>query len=437
MVTKSDWLFEGVFPTTDRRVRHHFEDMLRRKCDRLVDNSALDYGRHVLNFSLASTPPSAAAKNLALVAAGWFRIAGGSGLNCSKATWHRPLLDLKGSYCRLSEKQTKELAVSLDLAWQEHEQTIRDAIEEAWVPTIKQGEAIRDEDVVVDEEEVAEQDGGDNGHDKREEAVHLDEPADTIGRVVMEGIEPKKIKSHEHDDWAKYSRLLKERKKITKSGDPRPSLTCRWCGVRPFDVDCYEAKTTEQFFEYRSVPATCKACKYLEELGWRFNFTVKILSEKKRKSQNRKGISSIKAISPDGKSVESVKEFLRISTLVVSKEFSKNHALNTPSTPVGRIDQGRSPKPSSKVAPVTSSAVDETKQKGEDNNQEGDAPMVSHKMRPKTTIMKPVLPTFNYLLQLERGLATVLTSDDLHYWNAYYGSNSTVALCTLRPLATG
>ena len=423
MVTKSEWRFEGVLPTTDRQIRHHFEALLRRKCDRLIDHSALDYGRHVLNFALATAPPSAAAKNLALVAAGWFRIAGGSGLDCSKATWHRPSLDLKGSYCRLSEKKVKEHAVSLDLAWLEHEKTIRDAIEEAWIPTIEQGEEAVGDDEVVD------------GADDAGGALHLDEVADANGRVVMEGVEPKKLKSDERDDWVKYSKSLNERKKIVISGDPRPILTCRWCGVRPYDIECYEEKTTEQYLEYRCVPATCKACKYLEELGWRFNLTIKIFSEEKRKAQNRKEKIKVKVISPDGKTVESVKEFLRISTSVVSKEFHKNDAFSTPLSPAGGIDQGRSTKPSSKVALATSSAGNEGNKKGEDD--ERDIPDVSHEIRPKPMIMKPALPAFDYLLQLERGLVNVLASDDLHHWNAYYGTNSTVALCALRPLARG
>ena len=423
MVTKSEWRFEGVLPTTDRQIRHHFEALLRRKCDRLIDHSALDYGRHVLNFALATAPPSAAAKNLALVAAGWFRIAGGSGLDCSKATWHRPSLDLKGSYCRLSEKKVKEHAVSLDLAWLEHEKTIRDAIEEAWIPTIEQGEEAVGDDEVVD------------GADDAGGALHLDEVADANGRVVMEGVEPKKLKSDERDDWVKYSKSLNERKKIVISGDPRPILTCRWCGVRPYDIECYEEKTTEQYLEYRCVPATCKACKYLEELGWRFNLTIKIFSEEKRKAQNRKEKIKVKVISPDGKTVESVKEFLRISTSVVSKEFHKNDAFSTPLSPAGGIDQGRSTKPNSKVALATSSGGNEVNKKGEDD--ERDIPDVSHEIRPKPMIMKPALPAFDYLLQLERGLVNVLASDDLHHWNAYYGTNSTVALCALRPLARG
>ena len=436
MVTKSEWRFEGVLPTTDRQIRNHFEEMQRRQCDRLIDHSALDYGRHVLNFALATAPPSAAAKNISLVAAGWFRIADGSGLDCSKATWHRPSLDLKGSYCRLSEKKMKEHAVSLDIAWQEHEQTIRDAIEEAWIPTIEQEEV---EEAVGDDEVV---DGGDDagvqdsdGHVKQGEAVHLDEIADENGRVVMEGAEPKKLKSDERDDRAKYSKSLNERKKVVISGDPRPCHTCRWCGVRPYDIECYEEKTTEQYFEYRCVPATCKACKYLEELGWRFNLTINIFSEEKRKAQNRKEKIKVKVVSPDGKTVGSVKEFLRISTSVVSKEFHKNDALSIPLSPAGGIDQGRSTKPSSKVAPASSSGAKEGKQKGEDD--ERDTPEVSHETRPKPMIMKPALPAFDYLLQMERGLVTVLASDDLHYWNAYHGTNSTVALCVLRPLARG
>ena len=414
MVTKSEWRFEGVLPTTDRQIRHHFEEMMRRKCDQLTDHSALDYGRHVLNFALATAPPSAAAKNLALVAAGWFRIAGGSGLDCSKATWHRPSLDLKDSYCRQSEKKVREHAVSLDLAWLEHEKTIRDAIEEAWIPTIEQGE-----------EAVGNGEGG---------AVHLDEVADANGRVVMEGAEPKKLKSDERDDSVTYSKSLNERKKIVISGDPRPILTCRWCGVRPYDIECYEEKTTEQHFEYRCVPATCKACKYLEELGWKFNIFIKIYSEEKRKAQNRKEKIKVKVISPDGKTAESVKEFLRISTSAVSKEFHKNDAFGTPLSPAGG-DQGRSTKPNSKVALATSSGGNEVNKKGEDD--ERDIPEVLHERRPKPMIMKPALPAFDYLLQLERGLVTVLAADDLHYWNAYYGTNSTVALCALRPLARG
>ena len=435
MVTKSEWRFEGVFPTTDRQIRHHFEALLRRKCDRLTDHSALDYGRHVLNFALATAPPSATAKNLALVAAGWFRIAGGSGLDCSKAIWHRPSLDLKGSYCKLSEKRVREHAVSLDLAWLEHEKTIRDAIEDAWIPNIEQGEAVGDDGVVDGGDDAGAQDS--DGRVKQGEAMHLDEAADANGRVVMEGVEPKKLKSDERDDWVKYSKSLNERKKVVTSGDPRPILTCRWCGVRPYDIECYEEKTTEQHFEYRCVPATCKACKYLEELGWRFNLTIKIFSEEKRKAQNRKEKIKVKVISPDGKTVESVKEFLRISTSVVSKESHKNDAFSTPLSPAGGIDQGRSTKPSWKVALATSSGANanEGKQKGEDD--ERDIPEVSHERRPKPMIMKPALPAFDYLLQLERGLVTVLASDDLHYWNAYYGTNSTVALCALRPLARG
>ena len=207
--------------------------------------------------------------------------------------------------------------------------------------------------------------------------------------------------------------------------------------MRPYDIECYEEKTTERYFEYRCVPATCKACNYLEELGWRFNLTIKMFSEEKRKAQNRKHKMKFKFFSPDGKTVESVKEFLRISTSVVSKEFHNNDALSTPLSPAGGIDQGRSTEPSSKVALATNSGANanEGKQKGEDD--ERDIPDVSHEIRPKPMIMKPALPAFDYLLQLERGLVNILASDDLHHWNAYYGTNSTVALCALRPLARG
>ena len=100
----------------------------------------------------------------------------------------------------------------------------------------------------------------------------------------------------------------------------------------------------------------------------------------------------------------------------MSKEFHKNDALSIPLSPAGGIDQGRSTKPSSKVALASSSGAKEGKQKGEDD--ERDTPEVSHETRPKPMIMKPALPAFDYLLQMERGLVTVLASDDLHYWNA-------------------
>ena len=346
MVTKSEWLFEGAFPKTDRQVRHHFEEMTRRKCDRLADQSAVNYGRHVLNFALASAPPSAQAKNLALVAAGWYRIAGGSGLDCSKASWHPPSLDFKASYCRYSEGQTKELAVTLDVAWKEHENQIRDAIEEAWVPTIEQAETVDNEEMIakdIDDEEIdVKQKQGDE-HEK--EAVTHKALADTnVKRVVTVGIAPKILESDERTDWAKYGRAMKERKKIVEDGDPRPSLTCRWCGARPFDLDCYESKSFDQIWEYREVPATCKACKYLEELGWKMNWIVKMYCPSKRRTQNRKGQGVVKALPPDGRHIESVKEFLRVSTSIFSKEFSKNHALNTPSTlDADEIDQENIP----------------------------------------------------------------------------------------------
>ena len=449
MVTKSEWLFEGAPPKTDRQVRHHFEEMIRRTCERLADHSALHYGRHVLNFALASAPPSAQAKNLALVAAGWYRIVAGSGLNHSKATWHRPLLDLKSSYCRYSEAQTNELAVTLDIAWAEHEKTLRDAIEEAWVPTMEHGEIIDDGEMMVevidDEEMVTTQEGGD---EHEEDAVNKRVLADTdVVKEVSVGIVPKKLEtSNELADWAHFKKALNDRRKIVQDGDPRPSLTCRWCGVRPFDPDCYNSKATDQIFEYHDVPATCKACKYLEELGWKFNITVKVFSpsSRKRKALNRKCQGLIKAVPPVGRKIESVKEFLRISTAIVSEEFSKNHALNTPSTPVSdKIDKGKGSKRGPDVVSTTG-ATNESKQKGEDkgaeeNNTSGDdeAPEAPRRLRPTTKIMKPSLPTFEHLLNFERGLVTVLESDDLHVWNAYYGTNSTVALCTLRFLATG
>ena len=447
MVTKSEWLFEGAFPITDREVRIHFEEMIRRKCDRLADHSAVNYARHVLNFALASAPPSAQAKNLALVAAGWYRIAGGSGLDCSKAAWHPPLLDFNDSYCRYSEAQTKKLAVTLDAAWEEHEKTIRDAIEEAWVPTTEQTESadnekmkvesIEDEDVVAKEKE---------GEEDENEAVTHKALTDTDAKKeVTVGIAPKKLESDERADWAKYGRLMKERKRMVQDGDPRPSLTCRWCGARPFDLDCYESKSFDQIWEYREVPATCKACKYLEEIGWKMNFAVKVYCPSKRRNQNRKGQGVIKVIPPDGRQIESVKEFLRVSTSIVSEEFSKNHALNTPSTlAADTIGKEKNTKRSSKVVPSTpASAVDEPKEKSEDkgieeiDNGGGEAPTPSRRLRPTTKFIKPALPTFDYLLTLERGLVTVLELDYLHVWNAYYGTNSTVALCTLRSLATG
>lgn len=445
MVTKSEWLFEGAFPKTDRQVRHHFEEMTRRRCDRLADHSAVNYARHILNFALASAPPSAQAKNLALVAAGWYRIAGGSELDCSKATWHPPLLDFKASYCRYSEAQTKELAVTLDVAWKEHENQIRESIEEAWVPSVQEAETIDIEEdkatVQVDDEEVAtKQEDGDN---QEGETVSYRAPvAMAVEREVTTGIEPKKMESNELADWNQYRKFLNERKEVVQDGDPRPSLTCRWCGARPFDLDCYESKAMDQIFEYRDVPATCKACKYLEELGWKLNIIVKVFSptSSKRKAQHRKGQGFIKAIPPVGRQVESVKEFLRISTAIVSEEFSKNHALNTPSTLVGdKSDEGKSLKRRSKVVPSTSTADDSEQKGGEDNGAivDNEAPKASRRLRPKTKIIKPALPTFDYLLTLERGLVTVLESDCLHVWNAHYGSNSTVALWTLRSLAAG
>ena len=448
MVTKSEWLFEGIAPKTDRQVRHHFEEMIRRNCDRLADHSAVDYGRHLLNFALASAPPSAPAKNLALLAAGWYRVAGGVGLDCSKAKWHRPSLDFKRSYCRYSEAKTKKQAVTLDVAWEEHENEIREAIEEAWIPTtgMEQVETIgeeeeEEEDIPDDEENVSKQEGDDNGHGTQEEETKTCEASSD--RVVMVGVEPKKLESSEHADWSHFGRLLKDRKGVVQMGDPRPSLNCRWCGARPFDTDCYETKSIEQIFEYREVPATCRACKYLEKLGWKLHFTVKIFSAKKRKSSDRQFKGAIKVIPPDGKSVESVKEFLRVSTSLVSEEFSKSAS----STPIAdNVNQKLSPNPSessSEFVQATSTA-DEAKQKGGNANRSGDgndkydeAPKTLHKLRPQTRIIKPALPTFDHLLTLERGLVSVLASDDLHFWNAHYGTNSTVALCTLRPLANG
>ena len=439
MVTKSEWLFEGAFPKTDRQVRIHFEEMIRRTCDRLEDHSAVNYARHVLNFALASAPPSAQAKNLALVAAGWYRIAGGSELDFSKAAWLPPLLDFKDSYCRHSEAQTKKLAVTLDVAWEEHEKTIRDAIEEAWVPTMEQADTADNEEMIVeviDDEDIAANEK--EGDDHENEAVTHKAPTDTgVKKEVTVGIVPRKLESDERADWAKYGTLMNGRKKIVRDGDPRPSLTCRWCGARPFDLDCYESKSFEQIWEYREVPATCKACKYLEELGWKMTFTVKVHSHtsSKTKKQRRKGRGAIKAIPPEGKQIESVNEFLRISSSIVSKEFSRNHALNTPSVAADKIDQRKSSTPTS--------AVDDSKEKGEgkgmeeNNNGGGEAPKPSRRLRPTTKFIKPALPTFEYLLTLERGLATVLELDDLHVWNAHYGTNSTVALCTLRSLATG
>ena len=431
MAKKSEWAFEGDAPTTSRQIRHHWEEMVYRECKELAGSSAVNYASHVLNAALASE--SVAAKTLALAAAGWHRVPGGDP-SCSNTMWHRPNMAL-GTYCKLSENQYwRTLPQSMEQAWEAHIGQIRDGIEEAWIPQGRYADDVIEEVEGNVEEETEgaqaieeaeeEKEETEEESERKEHEKELQQRAVAAAHGYTEGVE--------RAERAKCKRLMEIRKKALQDGDPRPSLTCRWCGPKQYEESAYTLKIEEQRLRFEDIPAGCKACRYLEELGWRFTFKVHIFSASDRimRGKNHQGDSKFRT--PDGHVINGVKRFLETTTPLVRMEFGKNRSSETTSAP-GQTEK-----------PVKTSSMDVgTSNEGcseEVKDQETEEDMIEIQQPTqysKREITRPPLPPHSYLLKLERGLVSALAADELHLWNVNYGSNSTVALHTIRSLATG
>ena len=165
-------------------------------------------------------------------------------------------------------------------------------------------------------------------------------------------------------------------------------------------------------------------------------FLVDLVAENERIDEENK--VRLNAITRKKKALERKKE--QAKNEIILRALQEGNELENLRMEKRKIlDEEKRLKRRSKVVPSTSTADDSEQKGGEDNGAivDNEAPTASRRLRPKTKIIKPTLPTFDYLLTLERGLVTVLESDCLHVWNAHYGSNSTVALWTLRSLAAG
>eukprot|EP00562_Extubocellulus_spinifer_P014707 CAMPEP_0178571116 /NCGR_PEP_ID=MMETSP0697-20121206/17453_1 /TAXON_ID=265572 /ORGANISM="Extubocellulus spinifer, Strain CCMP396" /LENGTH=1459 /DNA_ID=CAMNT_0020205627 /DNA_START=152 /DNA_END=4532 /DNA_ORIENTATION=- len=430
MAKKSEWAFEGDAPTTSRQIRHHWEEMVHRDCKgELTGFSAVNYASHVLNAALASE--SAAAKTLALTAAGWYRVPGGDP-SCRNTMWHRPNMPL-GTYVKLSENQYwRTRPQSMEQAWEAHIAQIRDGIEDAWIPQ----ERYADDVIEEVEDNVEEEMEGARAIEEAEEGKEQESGRKEHEKKPRQRAAVPASHSHnehsERSERARCERLMEIRKNSLQDGDPRPSRTCHWCGPKQYDESAYVLKHEEQKLCFEAVPAGCEACRYLEELGWRFTFKLHILSASDRIKKGKHHQNDSKFRTPNGHVIYGVKRFLEATTPLVGMEFGKNRSSETKSAPGQR----------EKLVKASSMDVETSKEgsceKSENQETEVDTIEIQQPTQYKQReITRPPLPPHSYLLKLERGLVSALAADELHLWNVNYGANSTVALHTIRSLATG
>lgn len=444
---KSDKDHAAMRTTSDQHIKNHWNSMLHRAGVDGVKTVSMTSPQHLAFHVLSAcfAEVNHAARTVALLSAGWHHIppdivdsltkeqsvaeeVNTSEINDSftRSRWHRPSPTAR-TRSKLSEADYLSSSSSISKAWDEHILELRQGIEKR----IKSRKPGMQQNLF--RSIPMEKEGGTSEGDVDFDMGLLEGESNADGIIV-----PNYVLT-----------MIKKRKANVLADDPRPSLHCMWCGPK-WEKNL---RTGDDGKDHDDRPS-CPGCGVLFDNGWRM-----IVSSREEQESGNADVRSCgndyRYSDPDGVTYRSVKAFLTGSTRLVCDLLASDQGIGetAENTATMKVSTDELMEEKFKmlrgVSEICSSPAESDQSRdetdiedismssdgtsiSESHDNDPDLPGTTHK-----NVSHVQLPTIYDLIRAEQGLEGILKADEFHTWNTLFGTDATIALKIVLPLATG